>query len=758
MTPEGPKETTRRPMPPAARPYSPPAGGRPAVSGRPPMGAPGPAGQGRPRLNAEAAQRAARAAMNRQYPAGRPYPPEEEFSEDYEEDSFRGLPGSNRFAEEFFAGPPPEDEDKAKKILIRLVIGAAVLLLVLLIAFFVWRHFSQGTDVQLRAVQESTSRKSETSKETTTQTTTETTTEATTTKETETLTPLGTDPYENPPEWAPPTTAPSTGLLQETPAPAVPQAPVVQVGSEASEEIVSDPAFENISESVEFVQTDPVTGLPVEESVVEEVVENPEAGGEELNAPEAAEAQGEASTDQVAVDSQELEHQLLAFPPVPAAADIVPLERAPGKIVTGGTGFSLVMNTGQQLFVEGRYETAIATPDRSKVFAIAEDGRYLLYNADGSEVELPMKAGQVDEGMVGNQAMIYLMDNQLYKLDYATASVSMIRENVDEALYSGDSGAILVSSGGGVYYESADQSIELIAPGSAIGALNLIEITDDGGFVSFEDENNVYLFRPQIDGNTVHALTKMGAGQAQVFRSEPFKEALVAQTGASVIYRVTPEGVIEQVHLPNFSLTDTAYIMPCGRASQSAYESFVLYDNTSIFVVNPTMMTDPANYSYTATYLTNASKEMVIAGNSLYFADNTGQLFVVDVSGEVGSSVQLLSNQGASLLTSTQDGSAIYYLQNGNLMRRRADASSEMILEGVKYFMMTPDAGKIFAVTPGGGLIRIMNGTEERLAEEASGLYEESFSMNTIVNQGGNYWLEDGVIGWLEGANVVYEP
>lgn len=681
----------------------------------PPFSAPAPP----PSDPAAAARRAAEYAKqvsgisNQAYPPGG-YPP-------YTDQ----LPENNRFVDDFFteSDSPGLRSSSHRGFLLGAVIAAIILVLISI--FFLFKSFSRRNEVRL-AKRETSATSSYTSSRPSA-----TTSESTTRKPTEstTLTPLGTDPYQNLPAWTPPT-APPTLPPEQTAAP-----PVVNQ----------------------------VTDLPTAPPEIPQDNPNGAAGNESQGSDTPASDPGAAAQDpqNVAVNLPSMPEGVAAASPSPERPELMMRTEEGGVLSDERAGILLgsLASKYTDMYISPNGRFFIGRSRESGYFHLLDLNNLDLQNLNGFELSMlaPQKIGQ----LIGNTGLGYITDGQLFHVQYETGDITLISPDVQDALFADEADAFLVKRNNGVYLIPTHLSeVELLAPGQVIGDLKLLSISLDGTFAAFEDDKTVYFYQ-NTDGNaSVHMMSRVGEKQAQLHYNSLEREGVIFEPDSNVITRFDGHD-ITQVQLDQGTLSEDALVLPIGNHTTGPYARLAIYSNGTLYLSNEQMNFDAQNGFYYAKSLFNGLGYICAGGDALYFTDENGGLYVLDSSAvtmEGTADATRLASSGTSEITSSADGSAIYYIQNGELWRRLSGYPAERVSSDCSAYFMNPDGSRIFVLTSQGGLLRIANGTASELMPGGSGLSRENFATNPLVQAGGNTWLAGGNFVWTVDGKSYVEP
>lgn len=710
-----------RPQGAQGRPPQRPAGQR---AGRPS----GPAGPARSaRVNAEAAQRAALSSMNDRRPGQNPYARARREQGQ--------LPRENRFAEEFFEDDFAEDTGMKRNLLIA-GIAAASILLVLIIVLLIMRMMSSNSDVRLQK------RTQQTSLQTTTMTAKRTTGTVVIDAGTvsTTLTPLGTDPYQHPPAWTPaPQTEPPTSQTEQpwqpsfAPPPAVVTVP--QPVLTLPPEVPIPPAFDPNAGA-----TDAPTAPPA--------VETPVPAPPPTEAPTAP----PVAPEQEAIN----------LPVEPQPERVLAPREVQGMVARLAGGFVLVAEdaNGQENVISGtgNFDHIYTSVDNNHVIVVSGENYFLL---DGvhDPIQLNVTAPQGIERMMGTNGFAYTMGNMLYYTNYADQQPVLISPNTVSALMARDVDKWLVSSEDGsvAVIDTAGNRQELLPAYAAQGSIRLTALDDNAKLAVFQDDAMVYVYHQ--NSSQVLQIPKAFMGEANVQRTPSGDETLISQQGAAYIIRVTKNGGVQQINLDNV-LSANAAFLPAGTKDGNDYANLAIIDGTRLMLTNDSLMQDPSTGAYGTRVIEDNIKEACTGGQALYWIDGEGRVKAMNSSSSLVEAppAAVLSSPGASQLTCNQDGSMVYYIENGTLMRRSNGQPAEVLLQGCSTYFIDRTGRRCYAVTSNGGLVRLVNGGTEYLANDGAGLTRENFEVNAMNSRGGNTWIGDGTFVWIENGLLQAEP
>ncbi len=700
---------------------------------RPPAG-------GRPALDPEAARRAARSSM---YSRPDSYSYRDSYTQTsiYDREGYEEVP-SNDYMDALFEDSE-EEEGLPKPVKIAI---AVIIALVVIIAFFlVIRTLGKkGSDTRLERRTEEKRGPVETTEEVTTAPRVTKSTEAE-----ETLPPLGTDPYHNPPAWIPPTQAP-TEEMTTSPPPVVVQLPPAVVETT----LVTSPP--------------PITETPAETSwYIEETAAGPTSpppldpaasgdSGETAGptSPPPIGSEGGAGQSSLAGESSEINL------PAPAVWEDVRLpDPVSGTIIEGASSFwFLRQDAGGQYQLtkgEGSYAEIYSSPDNQHIIARTEDGRYLLFDSLNDGTLLQSAPSQGLQNLVGNEGFAYISSGQLYYCDFATMTLRVLSPDVSSAMIAADSNQFLVMRGGEIGLLDVNGNFTGLLEAYSPTQLNYFD--DVGRIAIFQDDMNVYAFNPMLYGPQALRLGKVLPGQRAKIQVTPEgNELVIYQEQANSITRVTRTGVEQRISNPNLVIDQYSHVLGAGPDSLGAYSSLVIYSQGNLYLSNQNSLNDGVNFQ--ATQIASGVKEYVTSGNSIFFVDNEKNLMMISSSADLQSAeipISILSYGGVQQVNATMDGSGVLYLKDGALWRRSTSGMAEKISDGVKSYLMNPDASQIYFVSADNALYKYSGGISAQLAAPGS-VDDNSFSINPTSVRGGNVWLNTPRLAWLGTDNLIY--
>lgn len=671
-----------------------------------------------------------------------------------------GLPASNRFAEEFFDEAEDQDEGAPRRRAMLILAGALGVLVLIGFAVVLISGLFGKKDVRLEKHTAESESRAERSSETTASVSKALLTIHPDISNQTTLTPLGTDPYQNPPAYIPtpePTEAP-TELPTEAPTLLLPEIPATMPPTAAPPPVVIVPTQPEVIMPPETAETSAPVLPPADpgesggESVEEIPAETP-AGMSQTTEPPAP----EEAVEELAVD-------------LPAAAGEVEVlspnrNRAQALVYPGGFMNLSVAEDGSIRVIQGAGDFAevFTSGDSERVVAVDREGRFLSFAAmQQSGTELPMLAARTRQELMGSSGFGYIMDQTLYYYSFLNGSINIIAPGVTDAIAASATDGFLYTQDGGVYYK--DQSgdrYELLTPGNAVGGIHLIGVEAEGRFAVFEDDAAVYVFRPQAETNVMRFGKWLVGSAVHVQRTPAGDEVMLSQAGSELIIKQNRFGEIQQIMTP-VALSENALFIPAGKETNSPYDPAVILDQGILMLHSTDLLLDAGTATYGVVVLGEGVKEAVSGGNAVYWTDRDGRVIVTDAGADLTVEnpdiSRILSSAGSSRLTAAADGSAVFYLQGGKLWKRETGAAAEILMENIDDFVMNRDGSRIYGITAGGGLLRLQNGALTELLPDGSGADGEALKLNSFLNRGGNRWLDDTALNWFLNGNLGVEP
>lgn len=664
------------------------------------------------------------------------------------------LPNQNRFADDFFrAGLESETDDaleaesQTKRMLIFLTVGALGVALLVLIVVLLFQGRKNSVRLEKRTT-EAIQLASQTEKNVPVTTTmavptkkdplltiqTKNTTASTT------LTPVQTDPYENPPEWTAPTQPSSQTLMTQPP-----------------EQVLPSWNWNTPSSGNQFQPAPADPGFSF--SIVQPG--NPEPVPEQTPAP--------------SKPTEPLEPQPADLPQPPQSVDLLQPVNQGGRVLIqeGKLSFLSLDNLGSTPVVtdvSGDYQEAYLSPDRSHLVALQSDGRVLLTNLPEEPFELEIQSPQKLGSMMGNLGFGYMSgDGQLYYKSYGEGGQQLVAPSVSEALMAenpltGETSFVVVREGEVIQLLSDQTQVTLLDRSTGRGQPRLIFYSQQGEFLAFEDDSAVYFYRPSVTEGQVVRIEKQVDGSAITQRTAEGDESLVYTPGGTAIVRFNREGQLSTITLSTGTMEKDALMLPLGRNSVSAYERLAIVNGGNLYLTNESALLDAQQGTYGSQLVDSEVVETVGGGNSLFWVTANGTLRTMaahaDLKSDTIPAQTLVRGAGANTiakLTTTQDGQTLYYISNGDLYRVTAGQLPQVAYENVLNYQMTPDGSRVYVITNGGGLIRLTDQGSDLLAVDGSGIQSDALKLNETQSRSGNQWIGNGPICWYENGEVRTE-
>lgn len=721
---------------------------------------------GRP--DATAARRAARSSLA-QKDAYRGYQPNQRPHSETEQ-----LPGANPYFDSLFEDDVPDQTNHEPfSLRMKIALGAGIALVLVLILVFILRGAFHPDDSNVRLERRTSGKRGP--METVAKTTPETTTKPVETTPEETLPPVGTDPYQNPPSWVPPTQAPTPPQVDQPIAETLPpQDWNAALPSAVEEEPTTYEENEpGLWESVPEVTEAPQPQLPP--AIGQGLPIITEAGAAQYHAgPTSPPALPPTQPGETMVGSpppvreeeqqqQISEDQILTLPDPVTWDDVRSTKAVSGQVLQGNGSFWLLQPVGNGQFTvqggEGNYTNVYASKDHARVIARTADDQYFLYSAGSEPQPLEVSNPQGLEQLVGDQGFAYISDGQLYYQDYQTRQLNVVAPNVTAAIISAQGDQFLLVADAGVRIQDIyGQSRDLLPSYTSTGNLQLDYFSDDGEIAIFQDDLNVYVYNPRLFGEDLLRIGKINPGSpADIIHLDHSSEFMIQQPGIATFIRVTNQGNVEQIVPDNGVIGNQAFVLSAGPASQGAYANVVLVSQDTLYLANGST---GGGGKYQAATIYQGLDEIVTAGNSIYWTNHDGMLFVLDSRVDLTSpetAISEISHAGVSELTASIDGSAIYYVKNNTLWQRQNNTTALPLASNVSFYLMNTDASRIYVVHTDGSLGRLQGGLETELAPAGSISGRESFAMNPMQEQGGNSWLDGQNLAWISNGQIYTE-
>lgn len=603
-----------------------------------------------------------------------------------------------------------EAKDQQRRILlisVGIMLGAALLLLLM-----IWLFGEREDRVQLQRQTQASSRRLPTTQMSTLLPSTTALQVHIPSDPARTAAPLSTDPYQNQPSWQ---------------APSATDAPV---------ELSTLPA----STTALLYAPPATTPLPV-------------AGGGQ---PQATPAPVPAAPP---VNLPAAEAQELPLPAPPNQAFSVSL--SPPSFLQTSQGFVYMGANADGSYslreLDGVYEKIYTDPIGQNALLKAADGSLSLFK-EGQLHVLNLAPQYILDDSMNDEGFAYLDQGQLSYYDSDTGDTQVLATGVQMATGSRQKDFLYLHEDGTVRLLRSDGQVYDLLASQGLSTPYIRSQSQSGGLGVFDDEQNIYVFSTEdpsgSDQTILSRISKEGMGEIFHFYAADEREVLVFQEGTRHIFRRKFSGDLEQISLTE-DLSIHAKILPAGEGGDR-YDSLILHDMGKLWLSTPFMLRTDGEEGFTATQLAEGVSFATTAGNALYFQDQAGALYVMDLFGE--GQTAIISDGPVSAVMPFLDGTGVYYLSQNTLWRRRHGQSAERVADQVQQFWINKDGSRAYYLTVHGGLMRLKGSELTELLPANSGATEATVAVNSFMKEGLNQWLTPAPFIYAEAGVLHVEP